>query len=390
MPEEGAKFNIEKQEAQRDIVNVAGDYIIQHPITQEPVYIPSIQSVLRKGETTDGDFFKKEPEWVDYEQGFIVERREVDEIIKKLENNKVQLVLGAPASGKSIILKNVGYKLANQNKKVYAVEIKKHPQDEIKLFFEYIPKMDDDSPIFIIDDAHLNISECERLIRNFKGRGKGKLIIGSRETREITNGDPTETSEFEHLSKTALRILADDVTEEMIKTFLWSKHSLSDERIKSVSDSLGKFKKDLWHLSWALNTYNPEKNTVEKDEIYDKIKERIRTINAEDAFLPLSVFYRYEIPIERRFLEKQLGIKNETIEQLIGLSEIIEIEAKGKPIMLSLNHSSLAELYFGTYQNYPSLGEEIKEKLLNGKDEKELEYCLLYRYIRYNAWKSTT
>jgi len=51
---------------------------------------------------------------VDYEQGFIVERKEVDEIIRRLENNKVQLVLGAPASGKSIILKNVGFRLATR------------------------------------------------------------------------------------------------------------------------------------------------------------------------------------------------------------------------------------------------------------------------------------
>jgi len=107
---------------------------------------------------------------VDYEQGFIVERKEVDEIINKLETNKVQLVLGAPASGKSIILKNVGYKLAGEGRKVYVVELKKHPKDEIKLFFENIPQIDDDNPIFIIDDAHLNISECERLIRNFKVR----------------------------------------------------------------------------------------------------------------------------------------------------------------------------------------------------------------------------
>src|SRR5659263_144984 len=111
MNEEKGSFNIGNQTAGRDIYNIAGDH--------KPVYIPpSIQSVLRKGETTEGDFFKKEPEWVDYEQGFIVERKEVDEIIKKLENNKVQLVLGAPASGKSIILKKVG-KLANDGKKVY-------------------------------------------------------------------------------------------------------------------------------------------------------------------------------------------------------------------------------------------------------------------------------
>src|SRR5659263_47659 len=287
------KFQIEKQNAE-NIYNIAGNLII-NPITHEPFYIPSIQSVLRKGETTDGDFFKKEPEWVDYEQGFIVERKEVDEIINRLEKYKVQLVLGAPASGKSIILKNVGFRLANQNK-VYMVELKKHAQDEIKLFFDNIPKIVDENPIFIVDDAHLNISECERLIRNFKGRGKGKLIIGSRETREITEGDLTRVSEFEHLGKTAINVKAEDVTAEMIKTFLKKQYNLEEDRIKTVSGSLEIFTEDLWFLSWALKSFNPMKTSVEKEEIYEKIRDSIRkkkageekpAINAEDVLLIL-------------------------------------------------------------------------------------------------------
>ena len=382
-------LNIEKQEAKRDIYNigyqkaediynVAGDLVILHPITKEPVYIPTIQSVLRKEETSKGDFFKKEPEWVDFEQGFIVERREVNEIKKKLEKEKIQLVLGAPASGKSLVLKNVGFKLINEDKKVYLIELKKHPRDEIKLFFDYIPKVDEESPIFIIEDAHLYISECEGLIRNFKGRGKGKLIIGS---REMIEGDPTQSSELERLSKTAMKIRAEDVTEEIIKIFLKKLYSLDEDKIRTVSGRFENFKKDLWYLSWALKAYRPDKDTVEEDTIYEKIKERIKIIKAEDVFLPLSIFYRYEIPIERKFLKKKLGIKDEVIDYLIEHYEIRETEEIRKPAMLSLHHSSLADLYFGTYQNYPSLGEEIKEKILNEIDEKYLEYCLFYQYL---------
>lgn len=381
MREKQGIYNIEKQEANRDIINIAGDYIIQHPITHEPVHIPSIQSVLRKTETSEGNFFKKEPEWVDYEHGFIVKRKEVDEIIKKLENNKIQLVLGAPASGKSVILKNVGFKLANENKKCHVIELKKHPMGEVRLFFENIPKISDENAIFIVDDAHLYFAECERLIKDFRGRGKGNLIIGSRETEEITRRDPTQASEFEYLSKIAVIVKAEDVTEEMIQTFLKTKHNLSDERIKFVSGSLEKFKKDLWNLSWALKAYKTDKDMVEEDTIYEIIKERIKIIKAEEVFLPLSIFYRYEIPIERKFLEKQLGIKKETIEQLIGLSEIVETEEIRKPTMLSFQHSSIADLYFGAYINYPSLGEDIKEKLLNGRDEKDLEFYTFYRYL---------
>jgi hypothetical protein len=86
MKEKQNSLNIESQEAKRDIYNVAVDL---HPKTKEPIYIPNIQSVLRKGKTTKGNFFKAEPEWIDFEEDYIVERDEVNEIITNLENKKI-------------------------------------------------------------------------------------------------------------------------------------------------------------------------------------------------------------------------------------------------------------------------------------------------------------
>ncbi len=349
--------------------------------------IPTIQAVLRKGETYEGDFFKKEPEWIDFEEGFVIERREVDEIINKLETDTIQLVLGEPASGKSVILKNIGFKFAKENKDVYIVELKKHSRDEVKRYFEDIFEIKDEKAVFIVDDAHLLPTECERLVRDFKNRkSKAKLIIGSRETREIRGEYPKEGSEFEYLSKTDIH--AEDVTEEMIKRFLKRKYGFSDERIKVVSKNLEEYKKDLWHLSWALKAYNPEKDSVEEEGVYDKIRDSIRNISvgkgkpgitAEDVFLPLSIFYRFEIPIERRFLEEHIGIEENIINQLIDLSEVIETEEIGKRRTLSLIHSSIADLYFKTYQLYFDLGGDVK-KIFQG-DNSDAEYPLFYQYI---------
>ena len=357
------------------------------------VSMPTIQSVLRKGETFEGAFFKKEPEWIDFEEGFVVERKEEDEIMRKLETDPIQLVLGEPASGKSVILKNIGFKLAKENRNVYVVELKKHSRDKVKRYFEDIPEITDEKAVFIVDDAHLYLSNCESLLREFKNRNlKEKLIIGSRETREIRGERPKEVSEFEYLSKTDIH--AEDVTEEMIRRFLKGKYNFSDERIKAVSKNLEKYKKDMWHLSWALKAYNPKKDSVEEEEIYKKIRrDSIREIkfgkdesgknkylNAEDVFFPLSVFYRFEISVERDFLEEQLEIEEYKINQLIELSEIIETEEIGRNRMLSLNHSSIADLYFKTYQAFPSLGGKTKKRILN-QTEKDLEYRLFYKYM---------
>ncbi|NMX21667.1 hypothetical protein C5S30_04380 [ANME-1 cluster archaeon GoMg4] len=354
--------------------------------------IPTIQTVLRKGETREGDFFKKEPEWIDFEEGFIVERKEVGEVIKKLENDNIQLVWGESASGKSVILKNIGFELANENKDVYVLELKKHSRDEVKCYFDEILMSNDEKAVFIIDDTHLQFAECERLIREFKNRElKAKLIVGSRPIKEIHGEHPKEALEFEYLSKTSIR--AGDVAETIIRRTLRREDYFSDERIKTVSEKLEGYKKDLWHLSWALKAYNPEKESVEEGDVYEKIRDSIRRIklgkdesgedkflNAEDIFLPLSIFYRFEIPIERKFLEDQLEIKENKINQLIELSEIIETEEIGRNRMLSLIHSSVAELYFKTYQAYPALGDKNKDKIID-KCNEDLQYCLFYKYI---------
>lgn len=382
MPEKQGLFNFEKQEAGRDIYNIA----IQHLVTGEKVNLLSIQYALRKGETTKGNFFKNEPEWVDFKKGYIVERKEVNEIANKLDTDKVHLVLGRPASGKSIILKNIGFKFANENKKVHIVELKKHQIEDVKLYFEAIPEINNENPIFIVDDAHLYPSECERLIRDFKSGGTGRLIIGSRLTEDILPTHPKKTSEFQFLNKTEIH--SEDVTEEMIRTFLKKQHNLSDDRIEKVSINLQEYRKDLWWLSWALCAYKPENDSVDKEEIYEKIMVSIteieekdkKTISAEDAFLPLSIFYRFEIPIERDFLTDQLEIREKVLDRLAELSEIVETKEKGNK-MLSLHHSSLAELFFCIYQNYTLFGKTIKKRILNKKDKGDLEYSLFCRYL---------
>ena len=95
-------------------------------------------------------------------------------------------------------------------------------------------------------------------------------------------------------------------------------------------------------------------------------------INAEEVFYPLSVFYRFEIPIERRFLVS-LGINEELIDKLLDVGEIAEFEEKGKRRMLILHHASIAEIYFKAYQSYPDLGGKLRE--LD-------EYSLFLQYLK--------
>lgn len=250
--------------------------------TQE-IFELRVQTVLEKeNKELEGKFSRTEPTWIDFETGFIVEREEVDDIINKLENNNIQLVLGKPASGKSVILKNIGFKLAKKGHRVYIIELKKWSADRVESYFKEAKVIDDDGIIIIVDDAHLpeKLSKCEELIRDYRYKKlRTKLIIGSRDVKEIkesrTEEFSTEESEFKKffdhrpLNEVLTEIHAIDATEKMIDLFLTKKDRVRGEHlIESVSRGLEEYKHDLWYLSWALKAYDKDTDTVNKEKVF--------------------------------------------------------------------------------------------------------------------------
>jgi hypothetical protein len=142
--------------------------ILTREVKPAEIDIPNIKSVLEKEKISEGEFFRIEPKWIDFEEGFVVERKEVDEIIRKLETDNIQLVVGEPASGKSVILKNIGFKLAKKGHSVYIIELKNWQQDSIESYFKGACKIDDERTLIIVDDAHLQLSNSS------SGQGKSR------------------------------------------------------------------------------------------------------------------------------------------------------------------------------------------------------------------------
>ena len=363
--------------------------------------LPIFEYVLEKeNQELEGDFFRTEPKWIDFEEGFIVERKEVDEIINKLESNNIQLVLGAPASGKSVILKNIGFKLAKKGDRVYIIQLKKLSAGSIESYFTEARKINDERTLIIVDDAHLELSKCEELLSDFRyNKVRTKLIIGTREVKELEEKLKEKRkidSEFKKLTQTKI-CATDDVSEKMISLYLKERHHLSDEdRIKTVSKEFVDYKHDLWDLSCTLDAYDPNTDTVRIEEVYSYISHECITniyvsadknINGKDIFLPLSFFFRFEIPIEKRFLTttlaKTLEIDTGCIKDLIDISEIHEFKKRGIT-MLAMYHSSLASLYFKTYQSIEcrEFMEDITERITEQSKHDDWIRGLFYLYLR--------
>lgn len=337
-------------------------------LKHEKINLTTIDWTLKRNrikDTTFENFLKerKDPYWIDFEKGYITKRREVDEGIAKLEKNKVHLIIGPPSSGKSVIIKNIGYELRKKKYDVFIKELKTEELD-IKDIIEEISKIKKKKTLLIIDDIHLGLTEdnklkCDELLRRI-GEPKIEILLSGRDVIK-EKIEPRTTTSLEILmqdEKTCTKINAIDAVEDILINF----ENKSDIKIKE--EQRGELRKqyghDLWVLSLALGLYDPCSIPTEK-ELLKKVKEFLmvedyKWIHADDIILPISVFYYYEVPVAMSTLTETLGLNEENIRELIHFGEIGE-----KNWMLSLHHSSRAKFYLKTFREYKELGENVKE-----------------------------
>ncbi len=345
-----------------------------------------IETVLHKDEDLEPEFFRKAgPLWADFKGGYIFRRDEVDEIINKLNEKPIQVVEGGPASGKSVLLKNIGFDLKKSGYEVFYIDCKFEREEDINTYIKEVLKVDNAKTLLIIDDYHLKKDVCEHFLEQYQNRGirETKVLIG---TRPLGEEGAKRRLEIQYLNTT--KITSESVSQNIINEYLKKQFDLNDEVIRDFSLSFSKYERDLWYLSWALKEFNPGEGAI-KTNIYENIKNSILKIkdsaeDVEDIFLPLSILNRFEIPMEKRILtnrEYGLGIEKKEIDNLIEQNEIVQTKVTDSKerTALALHHSSLAELNYETYRN-TELGEDFKDRFEIYGDG-DFEECFLLYYL---------
>jgi len=170
-------------------------------------------------------------QWIDFKNRCIARRKEIDEIIKEFDKKDVVAMKGNPASGKSVILRNIGYELAKQGRKVYVVELKKEIPEKgeiMKLKNCYL----------LIDDVHIKPTFTDGIVRDLSDT---KILISSREF-DYRFG-PTTAPQILEYFEDAIEIDAGSVADEIIEIF--------SEKKKKVSGEIGRKldKNNLWILA---------------------------------------------------------------------------------------------------------------------------------------------
>ena len=311
--------------------------------------------------------------WADFSESYIVERDEVDGVINGMQKNKIQLIEGRPASGKSILLKHIGFKLA-ERKKVFFVDLKMYTASMYENAINSIIRMKENS-VFIVDDLHIFPQESMNLILRFQNKKTGNLIIG---TRKIPKSY-IDLRLFENIK--SMNLTAPKIHTKIIQLYLMKELNLEEGEIEEKRKRFNYYKQNLWILSWALLAYDYEKNVVKEEMIFEKIRDRIQIMNTrednvmftDEIILIIAFFYQYEIPVDRLFLEDFLELDKKTIDILIKENEINESNG-----LLHFHHLSLADLYFETFEHYrKEIGRRIWRRYPNLIEYELLrDYCL--------------
>lgn len=344
-------------------------------------FLPSIERVLKKSVDCEPQVLRSHPLWVDFEQRYVLERKEVDQIIASLQEDKIHLVVGKPAAGKSVVLKNVGFKLANQSNTVHFIDVKSCPEELLgDYFFKRVwTTIADEKVVIIVDDAHRQLSMCRGLVLEHQQRAsKSGLIIGIRDVKGL-EGTDRDPSPFKDLRRTV--VCAADVADQVIDLFLEKKHAVMGASAETALKADVKvYEDDLWNVAFALTSCDMKSGAVSEYDIHKAIYNHITAIDAGDIFLPVAAFYRFELPVEKRLLTKELQLNQSSIDELVALGELTQFRDKRRGELLSISHSSVASKYFETYRDpsFSGLGIDVKEQIRRRSNQDDWERGLVY------------
>jgi hypothetical protein len=300
---------------------------------------------------------------VDFKNNRVAPRDDiVPQLIENLQKRNL-VIAGEPASGKSIILRWVGYLLSGNNSNVYYIPLKERRCPKI----EEIRSLKE-SVYVLIDDGHLD-SDFVRDILHPPSES-ARVLVATRLQHKPPEMETALPDRLKDWQDEAITIKPVNAIDSIIHTFeSHPENNLSiPEGIKG--QMVERYGINLWLLSWALETYQA-KISVQETDILNKVKDWLVTdykdaLKSEDRdtvndfariILLLSTFYQYEIPVDREFVSQFLAKVNKRSKKNIEAQIEILLQnctIAGDQTFVALHHSKLAEMFLKATSRFPN------------------------------------
>lgn len=326
------------------------DQIREELAVMNKATLPTIQAVLDKGVSTRPEFFRRSgPAWLDFQEGYVYERPEVADITQRLKQEDVVAIKGGPASGKSSVLRNVGYRLAVDGADVRFLELKTLPVNEAS----EISKIR--HGFIFVDDAHLNLSFVESLLLN---RPNAKIVVACRniDLRKLY-GPTTEYKLTEYLDN-AVTIRAANAADQILERFEEKRGSIPHELRSALTTN------DLWVMAWQLKSI-ASNGRMDEASVLKTVKQYVENIKGcprpESVLLLASAFFEHETAVRKPFLDS--FSEEGTVKALETQGELVVVVSGGRDYVV-LHHSEVAAVYQRAFQYFEDFGASTKRAIV--------------------------
>lgn len=328
-----------------------------------PIHLISIEDVLSKESKTEDEkkpsFLRHEGFlWVDFQNGMVVERDETEELSTRLTNENSVLLIGHQASGKSVILRNLGYRLALRR---FIVFFANADSLNVDLALNDIRNWDMSNVIILVDDVHRNPIACSDFLEKTHGHNV-KIVFSSRPL----NVNVFREGQGSHLVKLFEKKVEAKVSEKMIFDMI-TKYSKSlnfrfEPKVRDVTEIIKKCGTDLWLITYLLASWNPRKASIEeiaKTDMYEKVYETrvsrwsVAGKNSVKVMQTVCALYQYEIPCSEPYLI-EAGMSNVAFK-LASEGHLIR-----RGIYYYIHHPSVAQIYLETLEFYKLIKDQTK------------------------------
>lgn len=289
---------------------------------------------------------------IDFDEHKVYRRpSKVNELIKLVTNNLFSLLLGEAATGKTVLVRDMAYRLCDErNNSIYYY---KYMDSDVT---ELAGNIDSINGIIILEDMHLDIPKLQQLYSMLKPDNDRHILSVLRGGLDKFQ-DLIHYDDLRKLPQLCLKPFED--ADKIIDAFCSNTHTqdtvgVKREEIKKAAQQ------DLWLLSFALREGADSKGKGDPtDWLGQGVQTYLQSIeNCGDQYeskypliiLALSALYRNEICTHKSYLNK-LGFLDHELRALCERGEIVTLK-EGRNTYYGLHHSSLAKAYWEHGEHY--------------------------------------
>ncbi len=332
-------------------------------LDRKHVVIPFAETALDR-HWKEGEFFRDgDPKLVDFRKGLVLIRPEVSHVEAQLRKGRFVHLEGPPSSGKTVIALSLAYQSLRARQDIIYFARPSVVSDQ---FFGYLGTkpgarhLDRKRTTLILDDVHLDVARSARLFAFiFQNFSDLRVVYISRPIQVEQVIDAEEPQQFS-FTRFMPRF---DISAETAVDAIAEHYSRQKFRKPIPPLALGLFRRecagDLLILGRYLREWNGS-SSVNLDELHAQVFKGIRmdlehlrrhTPDAVRLMLVLGIFYRFELSVERAFLERDLDFDT---GDLIERGDIRLDNGFAR-----LHHSSQAKLYSNAIEslNMPEYAE---------------------------------